>query len=107
MKEKRIKKLILEGEVYQTTNYILQKLSETSHNWILRCEIDDVVIEIKDNILYFKSGIFYWGYWKWGVFDGGEFRSGIWNGGIFRDGTFNGKYKKMVKIGGNIKGKQI
>lgn len=107
MKEQRILKLIIDGEVYKTTNYIHQKLTESNHAWILECELDNAVIEIKDNILYFKEGIFYWGYWKWGIFDGGEFRSGYWSGGILRDGIFKGKYKKMVHKGGEMKGKQI
>lgn len=107
MKEKRIIKLIFEGVEFTTPNYIYQKLSESEHNWILDCEIDNVILEIKNNILIFKSGIFYWGYWKWGIFENGDFRSGIWKGGIFKDGTFNGQYNKMVKIGGTIKGEQI
>lgn len=104
---KRIKKLTINGNVFTTIKSILYELSITEHNWILDCELDDVVLEIKDNILYFNSGIFYWGIWEWGIFNDGEFRSGLWKGGIFNGGTFNGEYKRMVIKGGIIKGKKI
>lgn len=107
MRSGRIKKLTINNEVYETTNYIHQKLAETIHSWILECELENVILEIKDDVLYFKGGIFYWGYWKWGVFDGGEFRSGIWDGGILRNGIFKGEYKRMVHKGGEMKGKKI
>lgn len=104
---KRFTHLKIEGKEFSTNKEIVYQLSLTPFSWILDCELENVSLEIKDNILYFNSGIFYWGYWKWGVFKSGEFRSGIWEGGIFLDGLFKGQYKKIVFKGGIMKGKQI
>lgn len=103
----RINKLTINGTVYTTIKTIVYELSITEHNWILDCELANVVLEIKDNILIFHSGIFYWGVWQWGIFNDGEFRSGHWKGGILKGGTFKGTYDKMVVKGGIVKGKKI
>ncbi len=102
----RFVSLKVEDSTYHTSKAIEQYLYTSDFYWLLDCEVDDVKIEIKDNILYF-SGIFYWGVWKFGVFRSGEFRSGIWQGGIFLDGLFKGTFENGVWKGGIFKGKKI
>lgn len=96
------------GDTHLTSSKLIEQYLYTSDfYWLLECELDDVRIEIKDNILYWKSGIFYWGVWYWGVFESGEFRSGIWKGGIFLDGIFKGTFENGVFKKGTFKGKKI
>lgn len=83
-------------------------LSENQEfSWLLDCEIDDMKLEIKDNILYVKSGIFYYGEWKWGVIENCDFRGGVFNGGIFKNGNFKALWKNGVFKGGNFEGKKF
>ena len=96
-----------DGTVLTASKTIEQYLYTSPFYWLLECELDNVSLEIKNNILYWKSGIFYWGVWQWGVFESGEFRSGKWNGGIFLSGTFKGTWNNGVFKGGTFKGKKI
>lgn len=89
MQQQRFIKLTTDTSVYNNTKPIEKYLATTEFDWLLNCELDNVVLEIRDNILYWKSGVMYWGDWKWGVFESGEIRSGTWHGGI--------------KLGGNVK----
>ena len=95
------------GTVIYNTNPIENWLYTSPYYWILKCEVDNVKLTIKDDILYWNNGIFYYGNWKWGVFENGEFRSGIWNGGIFLNGTFKGKWLNGVFKNGTFKGEKI
>ena len=70
-------------------------------------ELDNVKLEIKDDILYWKSGILYWGNTQFMVFENGEFRSGTWNCGIFLNGTFKGKWVNGVFKDGTFAGIKI
>jgi hypothetical protein len=90
-----------------SSKLIEQYLYTSNFNWLLTCELDDVCIEIKNNLLHWKSGVFYWGVWEWGIFETGDFRSGIWNGGIFLNGTFKGTWNNGVFKDGTFKGIKI
>lgn len=86
---------------------IEQWLSTSPYYWMLECELDGAQLEVVDNILVWKSGIFYWGEWHWGVWKSGEFRSGNWLGGIFYDGSFRGTWHRGVWKGGSFAGKDL
>lgn len=103
----RFLELKTDNKVFNTTKSIEQYLYTSPFYWLLECEVDDVKLEIKDNILYWNSGIFYWGVWKWGVFNSGEFRSGTWEGGVWFGGTFKGTWLNGVFKAGIFKGKKI
>lgn len=103
----RFLELKMDNNVYTTSKSIEQILYHSKFSWLLECEVDDVKIEIKDNILYWNNGIFYWGVWNWGVFNNGEFRSGDWKGGIFLNGLFKGIWHNGVFKNGQFKGKKI
>ena len=103
----RFSSLIVDNKKYTFSLDIERYLVTTEYNWLLECEVENVNIEIKDNILIWKSGIFYWGTWYWGIWKSGEFRSGIWNGGVFYDGIFNGDWLKGRRLGGEFKSVDI
>jgi len=105
MNNARFSELKLHNTVITNNKEIEIYLSNSIFYWLLDCEVDNVKIEIKDDVLYWNNGIFYFGNWIWGVFKKGEFRSGIWNGGIFYDGIFTGNWIRGVKKGGEINDK--
>ena len=108
----RFVSLKVDNELTLTISKHIEKyLYASNFYWVLAMECDNVSIEIKNDILYWKSGIVYWGNFIWGVWENGEFRSGTWNGGIFLNGTIakdvtwlNGVYKGEIM---NFKGKKI
>lgn len=104
----RFIQLIVDSNTPVTSSKLIEQYLYTSDfYWLLDCELDDVSIEIKNNILFWKSGIFYWGVWYWGVFESGEFRSGLWKGGIFLNGIFKAVWENGVFKNGTFKGKKI
>lgn len=103
----RFLELKADNKILTSSKQIEQYLYTSPFYWLLDCEIDNVKLEVKDNILFWKSGIFYHGVWKWGVFESGEFRSGTWKGGIFLDGIFKGTFENGVFKKGIFKGKKI
>jgi hypothetical protein len=103
----RFLELKINDKIYNTNKAIEQELYHSEFYWLLECEVDNVKIEIKDSIIYWKTGIFYWGVWHWGVFENGEFLSGDWLGGIFLNGVFKGVFKNGVFKNGTFKGKKI
>jgi hypothetical protein len=107
---KRFLSLNVNGQNITAPNLIEEYLYSSEFYWLCDAEIESAKLTIKDNILSWDSGIFYYGEWKWGVFRSGEFRSGNWLGGIFLDGTFkgnwfNGVFKKGIFKGVDISGK--
>jgi len=103
----RFLELKINDKTLITSKAIEHELYNSQFYWLLECELDNVKIEINDNILYWNSGILYWGVWQWGVFKNGEFRSGDWLGGIFLDGTFKGTWHNGVFKNGIFKGQKI
>jgi hypothetical protein len=101
----RFEQLQLEdGTILKDSKPIEKYLYTSPFFWLLECELDNVKLLIKDGVLYWQSGILYWGNWKWGVFESGEFRSGLWKGGIFKNGLFKGTWLNGVFKGGEFKG---
>lgn len=99
--------LKIDNSIIEHSKLIEQYLYNSDFYWLLDCEVENVSLDIKDNMLTFIDGIFYYGIWKWGIWKGGEFRSGEWLGGIFYNGIFNGIWKKGVWKGGEFKGKDL
>ena len=104
----RFEELQLEdGTVLKDTMPIEKWLYASPFSWLLVCELDAVKLAVKDGILYWKSGVLYWGNTEWMVFESGEFRSGTWNGGIFLNGSFKGVWKNGVFKDGKFEGEKI
>lgn len=106
--QQRFEELQLEdGTILKNTQPIEKWLYSSTFSWLLECELDNVKLAIKDDILYWKSGILYWGVTNFMVFENGEFRSGVWNCGIWLNGTFKGTFKNGVWKKGIFKGTKI
>ena len=99
--------LNIDGKVINQSKLIENALVDTPFFWLLECELESVNIEIKDGILTWINGIFYWGHWQWGIWKNGEFRSGEWIGGVHYDGMFKGIWKRGVWKGGQFKGTDL
>lgn len=87
----RFKKLIFQRTSYESELSITALLYEHEMYWLVDSEIENAVIEIKNNTLIWHSGDFYSGRWHYGIFKSGKFY-GIWENGIFEDGIFSGKF---------------
>lgn len=104
----RFEQLQLEdGTILKDSKPIEKWLYTSPFNWLLECELDNVKLRVKDGILYWTSGVLYWGHTKWMVWESGEYRSGEWSGGIWFDGTFKGKWMNGVFKGGTFEGEKI
>jgi hypothetical protein len=97
----RFKSIELNGKVITGENAIENILAERGFGWLLKCEMDDAVIKIQHNTLFWVSGTFYWGDWKYGVWVSGDWRYGQWHGGVWLSGTwYNGTWHNGVWYGG-------
>jgi hypothetical protein len=104
----RFEQLQLEdGTILRDSRPIEKYLYTSPFYWLLECELDGVKIKIKDGVLYWQSGVLYWGNWRWGVFEGGSFRSGTWHGGIFTGGTFSARWLNGVFRSGDFRGDRV
>jgi hypothetical protein len=75
---------------------IEEQLIKYNLQWLVNSEIEDAVVEIKNNTLIWKDGNFYAGNWHYGIWQNGHFH-GIWENGIWENGNFNGKWKSGIK----------
>lgn len=119
----RIKSLKFENKQYTEPVIINNLLLKNGFNWLNLAEIENAILEIKKDKIYWHSGIWYYGDWKYGiwldgvfkygnwydgvwkngVFKNGTWHNGIWMNGVFEDGTFkDGEFRDGVKKGGNF-----
>ena len=104
----RFIKLSVDGDKSITTSKQIEGwLYNSPYYWILECELDGVILSIKDNILCWEDGTFYYGTWQFGIWKKGQFRSGHWLGGVFYEGVFKGNWNRGVWKGGEFKGKDL
>ena len=75
---------------------IEEQLIKHNLNWLIDSEIENAVVEIKNNTLIWKSGKFYAGNWHYGIWQDGDFH-GIWENGIWENGYFKGKWVSGIK----------
>ncbi len=85
----RIKSLIVTGRNIKP-EYYENTLSGLGFDWLLDSEFDEAELEIKNNTLIWKNGIYYYGDWIYGIFLKGTFY-GNFLSGVFKSGNFNGK----------------
>jgi hypothetical protein len=103
----KFEKLIVDNKEILNPNKINLELKSRKFYWLIEAEIEDAVIEIKNNTLVWHSGIFYSGIWEYGIWLSGEFKSGTWVNGIFESGIFNGEFKSGKIINGTINGEDL
>jgi len=86
-----------EGKTYTTKNQILEILSKEKLYWLIDSEVDQAIIEIKNNTLIWHEGIYMSGNWYYGIFKNGGFY-GTWESGIWENGFFNGEWISGIKL---------
>jgi len=102
---KRIKSLKIENNTYIDQFIIHKLLLKNGFNWLNKAEIENAVLEVKSDKLYWHSGIWYYGEWVYGIWLDGIFRYGDWKNGVFYNGIFeNGNWHNGVFLNGEFKG---
>jgi hypothetical protein len=108
----RIKELIYKGKSYTDKVLIETYLYKHGFNWLNKAEIENAIIEIKNDKLYWHSGIWYYGDFGYGIWLDGIFKFGnfvgVWHNGLFKNGTFdgiwmNGNFENGDIIGGEFR----
>ena len=102
---KRIKSLKFENKLYFDINTINNILIKNGFYWINNAEIENAYLEIKDDKLYWLSGVWYYGTVDYIIWLDGIFKYGEWLNGVFYNGVFeNGKWLNGVFMNGVFKG---
>lgn len=87
----RFKKLTIRDKIYTTDKEIDNILFQNKFYWLIDSEIENAEIEIKNDTIIWKTGLFICGNWKYGIWESGTFL-GRWENGIFVNGDFRGKF---------------
>lgn len=93
----RIKELLVDGKSLKSKNQINNILKSKKFFWLIDSEIEDAIIEIKNDTIVWHSGDFYHGNWKYGIFKNGNFYGKFING-IFENGNFNGEWQSGINL---------
>jgi hypothetical protein len=104
---KRIIKLLYKDKTYINHVHIDNIITECNLKWLDKCEIENAIIEIKDNKLYWHQGIFFYGDMKYCIWLNGIFRSGNFNGGVFYNGRFESGDFNGVLMNGDFNGNML
>jgi hypothetical protein len=109
MKSIRIKRLIISGKSYTDSKEIKTLLLKYNFNWLNLSEIENAIIEIKNNKILWHIGVWYYGDWidgVWldGIFKHGDFKSGTWYNGTFEGGKFSGIFMNGIFEKGEFNG---
>lgn len=87
----RFKQLYYKGENIVNPKKILNILESENFHWLIDSEVEDAIIEIKNNTLIWHDGSYYSGNWYYGIFKKGNFY-GTFENGILEGGNFKGKF---------------
>lgn len=90
-------KLTVGGKTYKDQRGIVKILKTEGFGWLVDSVIENADIEIKENTLIWRGGLFLEGEWRFGIFKDGRF-CGNWNGGIFEAGNFEGKWLGGIRL---------
>jgi len=88
--------LLTDGKSIKSRVKIDSILKSKNLSWVIDSEIENAVIELKNNTIIWHSGYFF-GNWIYGIFKDGEFH-GNWINGIFEGGKFMGNWKSGMKV---------
>lgn len=95
--------LIIDGKEIINPKEINKTLINNGFYWLIDAEFEEAEIEIKNNTIIWKSGIWLSGTWFYGIWQNGEFRWGKWLNGIFEGGNFiNGTWESGIFKGGDL-----
>ena len=96
----RFSSLTLEKtKVFDSSKLIELALLQTEYYWLNKVELENVVIEIENNILTIKDGVFYHGDILFAVIDGGTFKDITLHSGIVNIQNFKGKILDAIVNG--------
>lgn len=84
----RIKKLTIGDKIFSDSVSIKTELHNNLISWLDTPEIENAILEIKNDKLYWVSGTWYFGDTKWMIWLDGTFLYGTWNDGVFYNGKF-------------------
>lgn len=87
----RFKRLTIDNSIITQSDKIESALLSYQFYWLIDSEVEDAVIQIKNNTLIWDSGTYYSGRWYYGIWKSGDFH-GVWENGIFEKGRFYGKF---------------
>lgn len=93
----RYKELLIGKDSIRNQSQIENILKSKKFYWLIDSEIEDSILEIKNDTLIWHEGIFYAGKWKYGIFKNGKF-FGNWENGIFEKGDFKGEWKSGIRL---------
>lgn len=86
-----------EGKTYTNYNQIINILKREGFFWLIDSEVNDAIIELKNDTLIWHGGIYMSGDWIYGIFKNGGFY-GNWENGIFENGYFDGNWKSGINL---------
>lgn len=93
----KIKELKYKDNIYTNERVINNILKTENFYWLIDSELENAVIEIKNNTLIWYNGSYISGNWHYGIFKDGSFY-GIWENGIWEGGNFSGKWKSGINL---------
>lgn len=85
------------GKTFTNEREINQILQSKKFYWLIDAELENAIIELKNDTIIWHTGDFYSGTWHYGIFKSGSFY-GTWEGGIFENGNFDGKWEDGIKL---------
>ena len=83
--------LRINGHNYTNKHQIIKIIKDNNFHWLVDSEVDNAIIEIKNNTVIWIQGDYLSGRWEYGIFKEGNF-FGTWVNGIFENGNFSGKW---------------
>ena len=92
----KYQELLIDGKSIKDKKAIEKILSNLKFYWLIDSEIENALIEIKNNTIIWHSGDYYVGDWYYGIFKRGNFYGKFING-IFEDGNFKGEWVSGIK----------
>ena len=92
----RFLKLKIGDKEFRKDSEIINQLLNNNLDWLLKQELENASIEIKNETLIWHDGYFL-GDWYYGIFKGGEFHGRFING-IFENGQMKGKFLSGIKL---------
>lgn len=93
----RYEELRCDGKTFTSETEINRILKSRKFYWLIDSEIEDAIIEIKNDTLVWHKGNYYSGTWPYGIFKNGSFH-GIWKCGIFENGNFDGTWIDGIRL---------
>jgi hypothetical protein len=93
----KFKELVYQDKKITDQKQIIDILEKNNFHWLIDSEFEDAKIEIRNNTLIWRGGIFYSGDWYYGIFKDGDFYGNFENG-IFEGGNLYGEFVSGLNL---------